>query len=482
MIKKIKKVTKKIKTAVPVKIRSISLSLALFMMGRWLWNDTFSSIYIKEIIGNTWWVSVIWAILIAVKLIFVMPAGRLNDRTNAKHILFVWKILFVLCGLLFFFAWIYHSWLLLTIATIINWFANAITVTTYRSYYAKKSNKKDSSQILWIYFSATYVTEFIWSLIAAFLVKYLELPYMYFFVVIFSLVSLIQEQEINLNIFKRYNKTWKNFNNRLKKESRDLKQEIENREYIWEIFWNKWFLRLFFRECISRDSRIGIRQTLNKYGWNMYVALWSLMLTSMLHYSSYLFIPIVAAENNFSLSKIAIVFASMKLPYIVNIFTWKFWDKYSKKLLISIILVMLSFLYLALWFLDNFYMILILTFFISLWMAMLFPLSSALVNSYTHQSDKGSITWVQDFIWSVWSILWSLIFWTLSAIIWLQKWFMITWVCTFWLWGYLLIKKLVSYKSKNSEQEKIKSDEISELLVPASIDMIQWSIDNKKNN
>jgi hypothetical protein len=171
----------------------------------------------------------------------------------------------------------------------------------------------------------------------------------------------------------------------------------------------------------------------------------------------------------------------MKLPYVVNIFTWKFWDKYSKKLLISIILVILSFLYLALWFLDNFYMILILTFFISLWMAMLFPLSSALVNSYTQQNDKWSMTWVQDFIWSIWSICWSLIFWTLSAIIWLQKWFIITWLCTFGLWGYLLIKKLISYKSKNNKYERIKSDEVCELLVPASIDMIQWNIVDKKN-
>jgi hypothetical protein len=35
---------------------------------------------------------------------------------------------------------------------------------------------------------------------------------------------------------------------------------------------------------------------------------------------SFLFIPIVAAENNLSLSEIAIVFAAMKLPYIVNVF------------------------------------------------------------------------------------------------------------------------------------------------------------------
>lgn len=480
MPKKIKRIAKKIKTTIPVKIRSISLSLALFMLGWWLGTDTYFSIYVKEIIGNARGVSAIWTILVVVKLFFVIPTGRMNDRINAKHILFIWKILYVICGLLFFFAWIYHSWLLLTIATIINWFANAITVTTYRSYYAKKSNKKDSSQVLWIYFSATYITEFIWSLIAAFLVKYLELPYMYFFVVIFSLVSLLQEQEINLNIFKRYNQTRKNFYNRVKKESNDNNYEIENKNYISELFWKKWFFQSFFKECISWDSWTGIWKILNKYGWNMYVALWSLAITSMLHYASYLFIPIIAAENNFSLSEIAIVFAAMKLPYVVNIFTWKFWDKYSKKLLISIILVILSFLYLALWFLENFYVILILTFFISLWMAMLFPLSSALVNSYTQQKDKWSMAWVQDFIWSIWSICWSLLFWTLSAIIWLQKWFIITGLCTLGLWWYLLIKKLLSYRSKKSKSERVKSDEVCGLLAPSSMDMIPGEIVDKK--
>jgi hypothetical protein len=44
------------------------------------------------------------------------------------------------------------------------------------------------------------------------------------------------------------------------------------------------------------------------------------MLTNFFNYTSYLFIPIVAVENNLSLSQIAIIYAAMKLPYIVNVF------------------------------------------------------------------------------------------------------------------------------------------------------------------
>ena len=457
---------KAIKNLIPIKIRPISLSLAVFMLWRWLWTDTYFSVYIKEIIGNERWVAAIWAILAAVRLVFVIPIGRMNDHINAKSILLIWKILFVFCGLFFFIAWIYHSWFLLTVATIINWFANAITVTTYRSYYAKKASKKDNSQVMWVYFSATYITEVIWSIIAAFLVKYLDLPYMYFFVVIFSLVSLVREQNINLDILKKYNKTWNRFYKRIEKESiKTDKWVIKSSKDIRYLFWKKWFLYSFFKECLSRENWVEIRRILQKYNWEMYIALWSLMLTNMLNYTSYLFIPIVAAENNFSLSKIAIVYAVMKLPYVINIFTWKFWDKYSKKLLISIILVWLSFLYLALWFVDNFYTILILTFFTSLWIALLFPLSSALVISYTQQKDKWSMTWVQDFVWSLWSVSSSLLFWMLSAIIGLQKSFIILWLCTFGLWIYLMIKKLVSYKKKPYEhiKENIWANEIYDI-------------------
>ena len=43
---------------------------------------------------------------------------------------------------------------------------------------------------------------------------------MYLFVVIFSLVSLIQDEKIKTALSKRYNKTRKKFYNRIKKESK----------------------------------------------------------------------------------------------------------------------------------------------------------------------------------------------------------------------------------------------------------------------
>ena len=474
-----KKIKKSLPKIIPLKIRSISLSLALFMMGRWLGTDTYFSIYIKEIVGSAWWVTVIWAVLAFVKLIFTIPIWRMNDRLNVKYILLVWKILYAVCGLLFFLAWILHSRILLLFAAIFNGIANSTTFTTYRSYYSKKSTKVDNAQVSGVYFSAMYITEVIWSLIAAVLVNYLELPYMYFFVVIFALVSLLQDEKIKSVLSKRYNKTRKRFYKRVKKESKSSNNLSNNPEYGQKFFWKDWFISSFVKGCLSTESRKEIWQLLKKYNWKMYVALWSFMLTNFLNYTSYLFIPIVAAENNLSLSQIALVFAAMKLPYVINVFTWKFWDKYSKKLLISIILVLISFLYVLLWFNEWFYTILILTFFISLWIALLFPLTAALVISYEESKDKWSIAWVEEFVWRAWDIIWSLWFWTLTAIIWLQKWFTIIWICTFWLWMYLMIKKIISFKSKNNEREKVKSKEVYDLPVPV-VDAIPLEMDNKK--
>ncbi len=474
----LKKIKKKLPNVIPVKIRSISLSLALFMMWRWLGTDTYFSIYIQEIVGNAWWVTAIWTILAFVKLLFTIPIWRMNDHVNTKYILLMWKILYVISWLLFFLAWIQHSRVLLIFASIFNWIANSTTFTTYRSYYSKKSTKADNAQVSGVYFSAMYLTEVVWSLIAAVLVNYLELPYMYLFVVIFSLVSLLYDEKIKSVLSKHYNKTWKRFYKRVKKESENYDKIQDNSDYNQKFFGKKWFVYSFINWCLSVESWKEIWETLHKYNWKMYVALWGWMLTNFFNYMSFLFIPIVAAENNLSLSEIAIVFAAMKLPYIVNVFAWKFWDKYSKKLLISIILVLMSFLFILLWFSENFYTILILTFLISTWVALLSPLTSALVVSYTRPQDKWSMMWVQDFMWRAWDIVWSLWFWTLTAIIWLQKWFIIIWLCTFWLWWYLLIKKLLSFRSKNNEREKVKSNEIYELPVPV-VDAIPLEMNKK---
>jgi len=57
---------------VPISIRIISFSSFIFILWRWLWADTFFSLYIKTIVDNIFWVSVIWWWLSAIRLLFTI--------------------------------------------------------------------------------------------------------------------------------------------------------------------------------------------------------------------------------------------------------------------------------------------------------------------------------------------------------------------------------------------------------------------------
>lgn len=381
---------------IPLKIRFVSFSIFLFMIGRGLGTDTYFSIYVQHIIGNPRGVSAIGAILSGAKLLLSIPIGNMNDHANIKYILLLGKILYVIAAICFFFAGLRMAREWLIIATLLNGFASAMTFTTYRSYYGKNASKKNQTQIFGAYFSSLNIAQIIGALISAFLVKYLELPYMYFFVAIFALISLLQDQKIKSTLSKGYNRTRKKLNKRYEKS---LLYEIDEGEDSSQTFFGKkGFLISFIKEIFSFTPRKRIITVLKNYNHKLYSALGSQFLVSLLNYVGFLFIPIVAVVNNLSLSQIAIVFAVMKLPYLVNIFIGRFGDKYNKKLLISIILIFMSFLYVLLGFQEIFIVILILTFGISLGIAMLQPLTSALTSSYTHQKDKGVITGAQEFV------------------------------------------------------------------------------------
>ena len=202
-----------------------------------------------------------------------------------------------------------------------NGFASATTFTTYRSYYGKNASKGNHSQVFGAYFSSTNVAQIIGALISAVLVNYLELPFMYFFVVIFALLSLLQDQKIKTTLSKQYNRTRKRLYHRAQKEM--LYEADEGRESEKKFFGRQGFVLMFFRECFSFKPRARISALLKGYDSRMYVALGSLFCVSLLNYVGFLFIPIISIENNLNLSQIAIVFAVMKLPYLINIFIGK---------------------------------------------------------------------------------------------------------------------------------------------------------------
>ena len=77
----------------------------------------------------------------------------------------------------------------------------------------------------------------------------------------------------------------------------------------------------------------------------------------------------------------------------------------------------MSLFYVLLGIQEGFLVILVLTFAISMGIAMLNPITSALVSSYTQQKDKGVMTGAQDFVGRMGDITGSLGFGALSALI-----------------------------------------------------------------
>lgn len=121
----------------------------------------------------------------------------------------------------------------------------------------------------------------------------------------------------------------------------------------------------------------------------MYAALASQALVSFMNYVGFLFIPIIAIENNLSLPHIAILFAVMRLPYIINVFIGGVGDKYSKKVLIMFLILISSVLYALLGRMDGFAAIVGLSFGISLMIALLSPMTAALITGYAKPKDRG---------------------------------------------------------------------------------------------
>jgi MFS family permease len=190
---------------------------------------------------------------------------------NVKYLLLFGKILYVFCALLYFFAGLLFSPELLLIATLLNGFASATTFTTYRSYYGKSATKNNQNQVFGAYFSSNNIAQIVGALLSAVLVSYLELPFMYFFVVIFALISLLQDQKIQSLISKHYNRTRKKLHKRVEHEV--VFEADEGRNSQQTFFGEKGFIHLFFKECFSLKPRKRIINLLKSYNSKMYVAL-----------------------------------------------------------------------------------------------------------------------------------------------------------------------------------------------------------------
>jgi MFS family permease len=227
---------------------------------------------------------------------------------------------------------------LLVITVALNAIAGATLMTSYQSLIRQHEKKHGKSTAFGLYFSGFNFAYVIGALLAAILIQYVSLPYLYLFIGLFALISFFT----------------------------DIKLPQLSKKKIKEFLGKESFLHQFFREVFSfapiKKTFVALRNA-NK---RIYQALGFEFLFNVLNYIGFIFIPIVAIENNLTLSQIAIIFAVMKFPYVIDFFTGEFADKYSKRRFTLIVLLFLSFLIALLGFKDSFGSIMIISFGIAL--------------------------------------------------------------------------------------------------------------------
>jgi len=376
----------------PLSIRTISFSLFLFVLWRGLGADTFFSIYIKSIVDNVFWVALIGAILPLTRLLFALPIWELDDNTDRKSVILLSKMMYIVCWLLFFVAWIMDNHWILLAAVIFNGIASSTLFVTYESYIHISTNHNNSENSRWLYFSSINLAYVIWAIVSSFLIWWFDLHFLFLFIVLFSILSLFTDRKI----------------------------PITKKEHIKNIFWRNWFLKQFIKKVFSVKPFFKTFDLLKRESNWFFYSLGFEWLWNILNYLGFLFIPLIAAQNNLWLWQIALLFALMRLPYITNFFTATWSQRFDKKLFIAVVLLFLSFLYSFLAFEDSFIGIMIVSFGIALGLSMIRPVISALISEQTDKKNTWSISGVQTFVAWIWSITGSIGFGIISVIFGMQ--------------------------------------------------------------
>lgn len=399
--------------SVPVSIRMVSLSLFLFSLGRALGADVYFSIYIKSIINNILLVSIIGAILSLGKMLFSIPVWEIDDHANIKSVLFLSKWVYVITGILYFVAGLLKSPVILIVAVLLNGLATAAMFTTYQTFIRKHSKKNIRGAVFWLYFSSVNLAYVVWALIAAVIVRYITLPYVFLFVSLFAIVSFFTDNKLpNLSKTK-----------------------------IKKFLGKDTFLHNFFLEVFSLHAIKNVIGTMKNYSTRLYYALGFEFMFNVLNYIGFIFIPIISVKNDLTLSQVAIVFAVMRIPYLIDFFTGNIADKTSKRKFLFFVLLFVSFLYMLLGYNEWFRSIMIITFAISLGLSLMRPVISAYVSDCTDPKDEWTISGVGEFVSRLGEMIGILLFGIFSTIFWIQSSFILVGIGIFIFASIWLIKR-----------------------------------------
>lgn len=196
-------------------------------------------------------------------------------------------------GIFYVLAGIYDSTVLLIIAVLLNGLATASMLMTYQTFIRKHTIASTRARSFGFYFSSINLAYIIGALISSYLITIMDLHHLFIFIPIFALISLLSDKNLPSLSKKKIRKF-------LGKDT---------------------FLHKFFHEVFSFKAIKKVVVTLKTYSARMYYALGFEVLFNLLNYVGFVFIPIVSIANNLSLSQVALVFAAMRLPYLIDFFT-----------------------------------------------------------------------------------------------------------------------------------------------------------------
>lgn len=396
-------IPKNIFGGIPREVRIIALSLFIYVFWRWLGWETFFSLYIDKIVDNVFWISIVSAILSLCKMFLSISAGKESDNTDIRSVILLNKIVYAFVGILYFLAWFTGYLSLLILAVLMNGIASAWMFTSYQSFIRKNTKNWERGKSFGLYYVAINISVMLGALIAAVLIKYIDIHFLYLFIPVFTVLSMLIDKKLP----------------QISKSERK------------KTFWNQSFIQKYMKNVFSFRPIKKVFSTLQGYSSRMYYALWFEMLFSMLNYIGFIFVPIVAIANNLSLSQIAIVFAVMRFPYIIDLFINNFSARKSKRKVLFLILLFMSLLYLLLGYHESFNNILIITFGISLWLALMRPIISAYVSDCTNPKEEWTISWIAEFVGKAGEIVWVLLFGVLSLLFGVQWSFIVVGVIVF---------------------------------------------------
>lgn len=366
-------------------IMRICRGIFLFSLGRGLGSDVFFSLYINQIFNNhIFLVGIVAAIMPIVKMVFSLSIGEIDDHANLKKMIYISKLLYAVCGILFFTAGRLHQPRMLILAISINGIASASLFTTYETHIRSSSKDTESAHNFGWYLSFFHGAHVLGALICALFITKIDAAFglksVFLFISILSLVSLFADRHLSA--------------------IHDKKQGMI--ETIKQIS----FSTKMFRH---------VRKTLKESNTTTRFFLILEFLYSILNYISFLFIPLLATQRHMGLAEIALLYAIMRMPYMLSIVLARFWERYPQKTAILIVYVLLAVFCFGLGFTENANTIFIWTIGLSFGLAFVRPMILSGISEGFHGHKSGSISGIQESIGMLGCAVGSMGFATLSS-------------------------------------------------------------------